>query len=175
MLIDDYDLVSAASDNPLVGIRDLLPQAKDIGLHVVLARRTAGASRGLYDPLIQTIRELGSPGFVGTGSRDEGALIGPARPDAAMPPGRGHLVTRRAGAQLVQMASDGSAVRSRGQVCPVFRDAGCLDPAKGRVSRGPQASYLGGGGIVWAGAGDFAEDQDSRTYRRERFDAWHSS
>ena len=105
VLVDDYDLVAGAADNPLLPLRELLPQAKDVGLHLVLARRAAGASRALYDPLVQSVRELGSPGFVGTGSRDEGALVGPARPDAGFPPGRGFLVTRRAGPQLVQVAT----------------------------------------------------------------------
>jgi S-DNA-T family DNA segregation ATPase FtsK/SpoIIIE len=59
----------------------------------------------LFDPLLQSIRELGSPGFVGTGSTDEGALLGPAKPQPSYPSGRGILVTRRQGAQLIQIAT----------------------------------------------------------------------
>lgn len=111
VVVDDYDLVSSAMDNPLTALRELLPQAKDIGLHLVLARRTAGAARALYEPVVQTLRELGAPGFVGTGAADEGALVGPAKPMPTYPPGRGMLVTRRGGAQLIHvaMALDASA------------------------------------------------------------------
>jgi S-DNA-T family DNA segregation ATPase FtsK/SpoIIIE len=104
ILVDDYDLV-ATGDNPLLHLRELLPQARDVGLHLVLARRAAGASRALYDPMIQSIRDLGSPGFVGTGATDEGPLLGQARPRPAYPPGRGMLVSRRSGEQLVQLAA----------------------------------------------------------------------
>ena len=104
VLVDDYDLV-ATGDNPLAHLRDLLPQAKDVGLHLIVARRAAGASRALYDPMIQTIRDLGSPGFVGTGTADEGVLLGKARPQPQYPPGRGMLVSRRTGTQLVQLAT----------------------------------------------------------------------
>lgn len=103
VMIDDYDLVASPSGNPIAGLAEFLPQAKDVGLHVVLCRRTGGAARALFEPVIQRIRELGSPGIVGSGSRDEGALLGTTRP-APMPPGRGVIVGRRYGQQLVQTA-----------------------------------------------------------------------
>ncbi|MEJ3742195.1 type VII secretion protein EccCa [Actinomycetes bacterium KLBMP 9797] len=103
ILVDDYDLVAAAPANPLLPLLEYLAQARDIGLHLVLARRAGGAARALYEPVIQRLRELGSPGLVMSGDQDEGALIGPARP-AALPPGRGRLVTRKAGVRLIQLA-----------------------------------------------------------------------
>src|SRR5690606_15049259 len=103
ILIDDYDLVSAGPANPLLPLKEYLPQARDIGLHVVLTRRSGGASRALYDPIIQGLRELSSPGLVMSGDKDEGPLVGNVRP-SAMPPGRGWLVTRKEGARLVQLA-----------------------------------------------------------------------
>ena len=87
----------------MAGLAEFLPQAKDVGLHVVICRRTGGASRAMFEPVIQRIRELGSPGIVGSGSRDEGALLGTTRP-AAMPAGRGVIVGRRYGNQLIQIA-----------------------------------------------------------------------
>ena len=39
ILVDDYDLVAAAGSNPLGRLLDLLPQARDIGLHLILTRR----------------------------------------------------------------------------------------------------------------------------------------
>lgn len=102
VVVDDYELV-ATSSNPLAPLSDLLPQARDIGLHVVLARSAGGAGRAMYDPVIQRIREMSSPGLVMSGNRDEGALLGNVRP-GPLPPGRGHLVDRRHGTRLIQTA-----------------------------------------------------------------------
>ena len=102
VLVDDYDLV-AGGRNPLQPLLEYLSQARDVGLHLVLARRAGGAARALYDPIIQRLRELGSPGLVMSGDREEGVLLGNVRP-SALPPGRGWLVTRRQGARLVQLA-----------------------------------------------------------------------
>lgn len=103
VLVDDYDMVASPSGNPIAGLAEFLPQAKDVGLHVIICRRTGGAARSLFEPVIQRIRELGSPGIVGSGSRDEGALLGTTRP-APMPVGRGVIVGRRFGSKLIQIA-----------------------------------------------------------------------
>jgi S-DNA-T family DNA segregation ATPase FtsK/SpoIIIE len=103
VLVDDYDLVATASGNPILPLLDYLPQAGDVGLHLVLARRSGGAARALYEPVIQRLRELASPGLVLSGDREEGALVGNVRP-APMPPGRGRLVDRREGVRLIQLA-----------------------------------------------------------------------
>jgi S-DNA-T family DNA segregation ATPase FtsK/SpoIIIE len=102
-LIDDYDMVTGSSNNPLLFLSELLPQARDIGLHVIIARRSGGASRALYDPLIQRMRELDSPALVMSGNRDEGVLAGNVRP-SQQPPGRGVMVRRRDGVSIVQTA-----------------------------------------------------------------------
>ena len=103
VLVDDYDLVASSSGNPLAILRDHLGQARDIGLHVILTRRTGGAGRALYEPVMMTIRELGSPGIIMSGDREEGPLLGNVRP-SLQPPGRGWLVTRRGGVRLIQLA-----------------------------------------------------------------------
>ncbi len=102
LVIDDYDVV-ATSSNPLLPIVELLPQARDIGLHVVLARSAGGAGRSMFDPLIQRIREMASPGLIMSGSKDEGTLLGNVKPQK-LPAGRGYLTDRRAGTRLVQTA-----------------------------------------------------------------------
>jgi S-DNA-T family DNA segregation ATPase FtsK/SpoIIIE len=112
VLVDDYDLVVAGPTNPLTPLLEYLPQARDVGLHLVLTRRSGGAGRALFEPVIQRLRELSAPGLVMSGSPDEGALIGAVRP-APMPPGRGRLITRREGVRLVQLAH-----------LPPFSDAG---------------------------------------------------
>ncbi|MCO5968792.1 type VII secretion protein EccCa [Actinoallomurus sp. WRP6H-15] len=102
LIVDDYDLV-ATSNNPLMPLVDLLPQARDIGLHVIIGRAMGGASRALYDPVIQRIKEMASPALVMSGNRDEGVLFGDVRP-RALPPGRGYFVERRTGTRLIQTA-----------------------------------------------------------------------
>ncbi|HEY3464583.1 MAG TPA: type VII secretion protein EccCb, partial [Amycolatopsis sp.] len=85
ILVDDYDLVATSTNNPLRKISDFLPQAKDVGLHLVVVRRTGGASKAMYDPIIGKLKEIAAPGMVMNGSRDEGALVGNIKP-SAMPP-----------------------------------------------------------------------------------------
>ena len=103
VLVDDYDLVAAGAGNPLDPLLPYLAQARDIGLHLVVARRSGGASRALFEPVLQRLRELSSPGLLLSGDREEGALLGNVRP-GPLPPGRGWLVTRRDGARLIQVA-----------------------------------------------------------------------
>ncbi len=108
VLVDDYDLVGQSAQNPLAPLVDLLGQARDIGLHVVVTRRSGGAGRAIYDPVLGRLRELSSPGLVLSGNREEGPLVGEVKPER-LPPGRGWLVRRREGVELVQVAWAGTA------------------------------------------------------------------
>ena len=103
MVVDDYDLVATPTGSPLLPLVPLLAQAHDLGLHLVLARRSRGAARALYEPVIQTLRDLAMPGVLLSGSPDEGPLIGGAKARPAVP-GRGQLVTRDRGVEVVQTA-----------------------------------------------------------------------
>jgi S-DNA-T family DNA segregation ATPase FtsK/SpoIIIE len=89
--------------NPLIPLIEYAMQARDIGLHIVLTRRSGGAGRSLFETFLARLREIGSPGIVMSGEREEGALIGNVRPQQ-LPPGRGFLVNRRDGSRLVQLA-----------------------------------------------------------------------
>jgi S-DNA-T family DNA segregation ATPase FtsK/SpoIIIE len=100
VIIDDYDLV-ATGMNPLAPLLEYLPFARDIGLRVIIARTSGGASRSLYEPAMQRMRELGAQGIVLSGDRTEGALLGNIAP-SQLPPGRGYFHTRRRGGQLIQ-------------------------------------------------------------------------
>ena len=88
---------------PLQPLVPLLAQARDVGLHLVVARRSGGASRALHEPVIQSLRDLAMPGVLLSGSPDEGPLLGTARPRPAGP-GRAQLVTRDRGVEVVQTA-----------------------------------------------------------------------
>ncbi|MFZ0872980.1 MAG: type VII secretion protein EccCa, partial [Pseudonocardiaceae bacterium] len=104
VLVDDYDLVATQGGvNPLAPLLEFLAQAKDVGLHLIIARRCGGAARALFEPVTTRLRELSTPGIVMSGNPDEGPLLGNVKP-APMPPGRGTLVERKAGRQLVQLA-----------------------------------------------------------------------
>ena len=102
-VVDDYDLVASATGNPLTPLVDYLPHAKDLGLHVIVARRSGGAARAMFDPVLARLRDLGCMGLMMSASPDEGILLGSVRP-SAQPPGRGTLITRRHPDQLVQVA-----------------------------------------------------------------------
>jgi S-DNA-T family DNA segregation ATPase FtsK/SpoIIIE len=103
VIVDDYDLVATQSGNPLDPLLDFLAQAKDVGLHLIIARRAGGAGRALFQPMIGRLRELSSPGLMMSGNKDEGVLLGTVKP-SALPPGRGTVVSRKIGQQLMQVA-----------------------------------------------------------------------
>ncbi|WP_329336758.1 type VII secretion protein EccCa [Streptomyces sp. NBC_01352] len=102
VVIDDYDLVSTSSGNPLAGLTELLPFARDVGVRFIIARSTAGAGRAAYEAFMQRIKELGAQGVVLAGDPGEGDLLGGVRP-RPMPAGRGIFVSRRRGKPLVQV------------------------------------------------------------------------
>jgi S-DNA-T family DNA segregation ATPase FtsK/SpoIIIE len=107
LVVDDYDLVAGAgARGPLAPLADYLTQAREIGFHVLLARRVGGMARSLMsDPLLTRMRELGSPGLVLSGDHREGVLIGDQRA-GQRPPGRGVMVRRGHAPEVVQTVLD---------------------------------------------------------------------
>lgn len=103
VLADDYDVLTTAGQKPLAPFVPFVPNGRDIGLHFVIARRVAGAGRGMYDPLVQAMREIGTSALVMSGDRSEGQLL-PRLYAAKQPPGRGKWVTRGGSARLIQTA-----------------------------------------------------------------------
>ncbi|MBF8185446.1 type VII secretion protein EccCa [Nonomuraea sp. K274] len=102
VVVDDYDLV-ATSNNPLLPLVELLPQARDIGLHLVMSRAMGGLGRAMFDPVIQRIKDMASPAVILSGNKDEGFLFGNVRAQP-QPPGRGLIVDRKFGSRLAQTA-----------------------------------------------------------------------
>ncbi|MGI8880631.1 MAG: type VII secretion protein EccCb [Jatrophihabitans sp.] len=103
LVVDDYDLVDANSGNPLAALADFLPQARDIGLHLVLARRSGGASRAMFSTLISHLHDFGATAILLSGDPGEGALFGDVRM-SRQPPGRATLVRRRSVPTRCQLA-----------------------------------------------------------------------
>jgi S-DNA-T family DNA segregation ATPase FtsK/SpoIIIE len=103
VLVDDYDLVATSQGNPLAVLQPLLAQAGDLGLHVILTRRTGGASRAAYDPIIQRFTDLGVTGILLGGNPEEGPLIGRVKAAPAAP-GRAQIVSREHGLLAAQLA-----------------------------------------------------------------------
>ena len=106
LLIDDYDILLASALQPLGGFLPYLATARDIGLHVVMTRRVAGASRGLYEPFTLGVREAGCLGLLMSGDRTEGQLFPGVRPQI-MPVGRAQFVRAGEPARTVQTAHAG--------------------------------------------------------------------
>lgn len=102
VVVDDYDLVATAAGNPLAPVFEYLPHAGDLGLHLVVARRSGGAARAMFEPLLAGLRDLGCMGLMMSADPAEGPLLGSAAP-ARLPPGRGTLITRTDGERLVQV------------------------------------------------------------------------
>ncbi|MFC9993688.1 type VII secretion protein EccCa [Nocardia sp. NPDC127526] len=104
VVIDDYDMVATGGlQNPLAPLVEYLPQARDIGLHVIVTRRMGGVSRALYDGVLGAMKNLSVDTLMMSGPKDEGKLIGDERPQK-LPPGRGMLISRNHGKEMIQIA-----------------------------------------------------------------------
>ncbi|GGK57235.1 type VII secretion protein EccCa [Nocardia camponoti] len=102
VIVDDYDLVASPSGNPVAALVDALPHARDMGFHLIIARRSGGAGRAMYEATVARMKDVGAAGLILSASRDEGVLMGATRP-GPKPAGRGMYVTR-GGEGLIQTA-----------------------------------------------------------------------
>ena len=75
LIVDDYDLVATNNTaNPLAPLIPYIPYAADIGLHMIVIRRSAGISRALYDPVVGSLREHNATLVLFAGDRQEGTI-----------------------------------------------------------------------------------------------------
>ncbi|WP_342743163.1 type VII secretion protein EccCa [Corynebacterium frankenforstense] len=95
LVVDDADLID---DHEFAGIVELLPHGRDIGLHLVLARKAGGFSRAAFRPLLSGVRDQNPAAVVLDSDRDDGTIFG-VKP-AARAPGRAQL----AGVGVLQVA-----------------------------------------------------------------------
>ena len=102
VFVDDLDLV-AGRNNPMEPLAEFLTQGADLGLHLITARRTGGASRSMFDPVTQTIVDMATPGLLFSGDRMEGRLANGVA-SRRLPQGRALSARRGVPAEQVQVA-----------------------------------------------------------------------
>ncbi|MGH8876106.1 MAG: type VII secretion protein EccCa [Stackebrandtia sp.] len=100
-IVDDFDLVGSGMASPLMPLLEIIPQARDIGFHIIVTRRTGGAGKDLFGKFLGTMKDMAAPGFQGSGPKAEGKLLGDIRV-SKMPIGRGWLFNRKYGARKIQ-------------------------------------------------------------------------
>ncbi|MFC3995824.1 type VII secretion protein EccCa [Nocardiopsis sediminis] len=95
IVIDDYDLVSGSSGGSLLApIVEMLPQAADIGMHLIVARAAGGFGRATSDPAIRTLIDNNTPSIMLSSPPSEGVMFGNVRAQR-MAPGRALWISRR--------------------------------------------------------------------------------
>ncbi|WP_232015405.1 type VII secretion protein EccCa [Corynebacterium kutscheri] len=99
VLIDDLDLVPEHLFHELV---ELIPHSRDIGLHLVLARKVGGVQRALYQKFLAAVKDQIPTVIILDADKDEGPLFG-LRP-GAQPCGRGVFIDRGINHGLCQIA-----------------------------------------------------------------------
>jgi S-DNA-T family DNA segregation ATPase FtsK/SpoIIIE len=107
VVVNDFELLTATGVSSLEPLLPLIPQGVHVGLHLIVARSSSGAMRGMMDPALRRLWELGTPGLLFSYPKEEGKFLGEAAP-RKLPAGRAQLVTRR-GVSLIQT---GLAARS---------------------------------------------------------------
>lgn len=118
IVIDDYDLVA---DNVLHPLIELIPHARDIGMHLVIARKAGGFNRAAFGPVLSAIRDS-QPCFAVLGAeKDDGPFFGVKplpQPSGGAQPGRGiwHDDGSTIGTCHIAMPDDDSRARDNEEV-----------------------------------------------------------
>ncbi|WP_026120509.1 type VII secretion protein EccCa [Nocardiopsis potens] len=102
VVVDDMDIV-AGRTSPLSPLAELLPQGRDIGFHLIAARRTGGASRAVFEPVLQGLGDMSTPGVLFSGDRSEGRLANGIA-SRRLPQGRALLAKRGRPPEQIQVA-----------------------------------------------------------------------
>ncbi|GAA1347363.1 type VII secretion protein EccCa [Falsarthrobacter nasiphocae] len=107
LVLEDYDVLTSGGTSPLAAIAPFVSMASEIGLHVIMTRKVAGASRGMFESVTAAVRESGAATFLMDGDRTEGALVNGVRA-RHFPPGRGLFIQGGRAPKTVQAAYDPS-------------------------------------------------------------------
>ncbi|MGB3603803.1 type VII secretion protein EccCa [Gordonia sp. (in: high G+C Gram-positive bacteria)] len=106
VVIDDYDVIvpSGTALNPFAPLVPLLPHARDIGLHIIVARKSSGAARAIFDSFISGLRDNGAAAVLLSGDRAEGQIYTKVYFQDE-PAGRGRVIRRGTNPVRVQFAA----------------------------------------------------------------------
>ncbi|MBC3186005.1 type VII secretion protein EccCa [Corynebacterium sp. zg-331] len=99
VVIDDADLVEASALSHIIA---LLPHARDVGLRLVVAHKSGGINRAMYQPFLAALRDQIPAVLLLDADREEGAVCG-MKP-VAQPPGRGRWLDQGADPITIQVA-----------------------------------------------------------------------
>lgn len=103
LFVDDYDIVTGQMANPLVPLLEALLNARDLGMHVVLARNIGGVTMAMnMDQVLKRLKDMGSPGLIMSGNPQDGFILFSQKANA-FPPGRGFFVQRKQPATQIQV------------------------------------------------------------------------
>lgn len=102
VIADDYDL-NEGTNSPLRVLLPYIAQSRDLGIHLVVLRRSGGASRAAYENVIQSLKESGGTGILLSGDRQEGQ-IWPRVWMQQLPPGRADIARSGRAAERIQIA-----------------------------------------------------------------------
>lgn len=95
ILVDDYDMVGGGPmTQPFAPLLDHLALGHEVGLHLVVARSSAGAGRGLNEALLRRLQEVNTPGLLMSCPPSEGYLFGSVK-GRELIPGRAVRIARR--------------------------------------------------------------------------------
>ncbi|WP_203691688.1 type VII secretion protein EccCa [Streptomyces sp. SID12488] len=100
ILVDDYDMVgSGPMTQPFAPLLDHLALGHEVGLHLIVARSSAGAGRGLNESLMRRLQEVNTPGLLMSCPPSEGYLFGSVK-GRELIPGRAVRIARRKTLQI---------------------------------------------------------------------------
>ncbi|MFF8767059.1 type VII secretion protein EccCa [Nocardiopsis dassonvillei] len=101
IVVDDMDMLGARA-NPLAPLVPFIAQGSDLGLHIIAARRTGGSARAMFEPVLQALSDMATPGVLFSGDRMEGRLAN-GTASKQLPVGRAQLARRGQRPDLVQV------------------------------------------------------------------------
>ncbi len=108
VLVDDYDMIgSGPMTQPFAPLLDQLALGWEVGLHIVAARSSAGAGRGLGEPMLRKLQELNTPALLMSCPPSEGFLFGSVK-GRELIPGRALRIARRKSVQVQTPLLEGS-------------------------------------------------------------------
>ncbi|WP_425292322.1 type VII secretion protein EccCa [Corynebacterium mayonis] len=100
VVIDDLDLID---DSALRALVPLLPHARDVGLHIVAARKFGGVARAMFSGFLSTFKDLTPEVVLFDATRDEGPIFG-VKP-SPQDPGRATLIRHNGVVGPLQVAA----------------------------------------------------------------------